>query len=186
MEILHRFAHLIDMNLIKGSFFSVLIIIVARILLKRDLDYKRPVIIISWLVLVYTSLNIIIPVIEFLIGYFSSAEYYTINIINRAVGPYWWSYWIMLLAGYILPLCLFAKRLRSKAYLILIITGLMSLGWWFELLTIVATSIGREAVPDNAGNFSPLLIIPLQGGLIGIILIVICNLPKISLKRHTG
>lgn len=106
------------------------------------------------------------------IGYF---VYYLIDIIifclnedytifnNRAIGPYWWAYWMMLLRPFVFCLLiqlLWLKKLQKKnvlnfVFMFIIFFVVLASGPNMERFVILVTSFHRDYTPDsfNLYNF---------------------------------
>ncbi len=75
--------------------------------------------------------------------------------INRAFGPYWWAYWIMVSCNVISPQLFWFKVCRTNPWIMLIISIFINIGMWFERFVICVTSLHRDFLPANWGYFVP-------------------------------
>ncbi|MDH5680732.1 MAG: polysulfide reductase NrfD [Spirochaetota bacterium] len=92
---------------------------------------------------------------EFFIAWYSGNGFEQYAFINRAFGPYAWSYWIMISCNVISPQLFWFKKLRTNLTALFIITIFINIGMWFERFVIVITSLHRDFNPANWVYFSP-------------------------------
>lgn len=93
--------------------------------------------------------------IEFFIAWYSGNPYERYAFINRATGPYWWAYWIMISCNVITPQLFWFKKVRTNMLIVFILSIFVNIGMWFERFVIVVTSLHREFIPANWGYFKP-------------------------------
>ncbi|MCB1326887.1 MAG: polysulfide reductase NrfD [Spirochaetales bacterium] len=86
---------------------------------------------------------------EFFIAWYSGSEFEAFAFINRAFGPYWWSYWIMISCNVISPQLFWFKKIRTNPLLLWIISIFVNIGMWFERYVIVVTSLHRDFLPSS-------------------------------------
>ncbi|MEP0775770.1 MAG: polysulfide reductase NrfD [Acidobacteriota bacterium] len=94
-------------------------------------------------------------IIEFFIAWYSGNPYESFTFLNRALGPYAWSYWIMFTCNAIIPQLLWFKRFRQTPGLLLVISIFVNIGMWFERFVIVVTSLSRDFLPSSWGVYWP-------------------------------
>jgi len=94
-------------------------------------------------------------IIEFFIAWYSGNPYESFTFLNRALGPYAWSYWIMFTCNAIIPQLLWFKRFRQSPALLLVISIFVNIGMWFERFVIVVTSLSRDFLPSSWGYYLP-------------------------------
>ena len=92
---------------------------------------------------------------EVFIAYYGGNPYEKFAFYNRAFGPYWWSYWIMITCNVVLPQLFWFKRVRNNLIAVFILSITVNIGMWFERFVIIATSLAREFMPSNWGYFIP-------------------------------
>ncbi|MEZ5966573.1 MAG: NrfD/PsrC family molybdoenzyme membrane anchor subunit [Planctomycetota bacterium] len=95
---------------------------------------------------------------EFFIAWYSGVEYEKYAFINRATGPYWWSYWIMVSCNVISPQFFWIRKLRRTPWFLFIMSIFVNIGMWFERFVITITSLHRDFMPSSWGYFRPTLI----------------------------
>ncbi len=92
---------------------------------------------------------------EFFIAWYSGVAYEQYAFINRATGPYWWAYWIMMTCNVITPQLFWVRKIRRSLILTFIISIFVNIGMWFERFVIIVTSLHRDYLPSSWAMFSP-------------------------------
>jgi Ni/Fe-hydrogenase subunit HybB-like protein len=95
---------------------------------------------------------------EFFIAWYSGVDYEQFAFINRATGPYWWAYWIMVSCNVVSPQFFWFRSIRRNPTALFIISIFVNIGMWFERFVITVTSLNRDFLPSSWGYFSPTLI----------------------------
>ncbi len=92
---------------------------------------------------------------EFFIAWYSGVEYEKYVFLNRAFGPFAWSYWIMVTCNVIIPQVFWFKAARRSIPIMFIVSIFVNIGMWFERFVIVVTSLHRDFLPSNWGTWIP-------------------------------
>jgi molybdopterin-containing oxidoreductase family membrane subunit len=92
---------------------------------------------------------------EFFIAWYSGNLYERFAFINRAMGPYWWSYWTMVSCNVITPQFFWFKKCRTNLWIVFTLSIFVNIGMWFERFVIIVTSLHRDFLPSAWGYFSP-------------------------------
>jgi Ni/Fe-hydrogenase subunit HybB-like protein len=92
---------------------------------------------------------------EFFVAAYSGVEYEQYAFINRATGPYWWSYWIMMSCNLIAPQVFWTKWARSTPWFIFVMSIIVNIGMWFERFVIIVTSLHRDFLPSSWTMYTP-------------------------------
>jgi molybdopterin-containing oxidoreductase family membrane subunit len=92
---------------------------------------------------------------EFFIAWYSGVVYEGFTFLNRAFGPYAWSYWIMVTCNVVVPQLFWVKRWRTNVLLLWVASILINVGMWFERFVIVVSSLSRDYLPSSWGYYSP-------------------------------
>jgi polysulfide reductase-like protein len=95
---------------------------------------------------------------EFFVALYSGNEYERYAFINRATGPYWWAYFIMLSCNVLSPQLFWFKRLRTSVPVMFVVSILINIGMWFERFVIIVTSLHRDYLPSSWGYFRPTIV----------------------------
>jgi len=94
-------------------------------------------------------------VIEAFISWYSTNEFERYVVINRALGPYSWLYWALIVTNLILPQALWSARIRRSTVAIFLISISVNIGMWLERFIIVVTSLHRDFLPSSWGMYYP-------------------------------
>jgi molybdopterin-containing oxidoreductase family membrane subunit len=92
---------------------------------------------------------------EVFIGFYSGNPNERFVIINRALGPYSWAYWIMVTCNALVPQLFWSKRIRTAIPAIFVISILVNVGMWFERFVIIVTSLHRDYIPSSWAMYTP-------------------------------
>src|SRR5690606_1085762 len=95
---------------------------------------------------------------EFFIAWYGGNQYELDVFINRATGPYWWAYWIMISCNVISPQVFWFKWCRTTPWFIFIVTIFVNIGMWFERFVIIVTSLHRDFLPSSWAMYSPTIV----------------------------
>ena len=125
---------------------------------------------------------------EFFIAWYSGSSFEQYVFLNRASGPYWWSYWIMVSCNVLLPQIFWFKKMRRNIPVMFIISLFVNVGMWFERYVIVVTSLHRDFLPANWGMFDMSFfdfgaLIGSFGMFLTLFLLYIRTLPAISIAE---
>jgi molybdopterin-containing oxidoreductase family membrane subunit len=93
---------------------------------------------------------------EAFFGWYSANQYEGFMIYNRIwSGPYWWSYWLLILCNGIIPQLLWIRRMRNNLVVVFLVSLVVSVGMWLERFVIIVTSLHRDFLPSSWGMYSP-------------------------------
>ncbi len=93
--------------------------------------------------------------IEAFISWYSGNPYEKYVLINRALGPYAWTYWILITCNILTPQFLWSRRIRINPLALWIVSLLINLGMWMERFVIVVVSLHRDFLPSAWGKYMP-------------------------------
>jgi molybdopterin-containing oxidoreductase family membrane subunit len=94
---------------------------------------------------------------EFFIAWYSGDSFEQFTFVNRAFGPFWWSYWIMISCNVIIPQLFWFKKIRRSIVGMFIISIFVNIGMWFERFEICSTSLTRDFLPASWGTWAATL-----------------------------
>ena len=95
-------------------------------------------------------------VVEFFIAWYSGNPFEQNSFYDRMFGQYRLLTWAMLACNTIVPLSLFAKRIRTSLPALFVISLLVNVGMWLERFVIIVTSLSHDFNPANwAGIYTP-------------------------------
>jgi molybdopterin-containing oxidoreductase family membrane subunit len=93
---------------------------------------------------------------EAFFGWYSASEYEWFMIRNRIwLGPYWWSYWLLIICNGLSIQLLWIKKVRESAFWLFMISLVVSMGMWLERFVIIVTSLNRDFLPSSWAMYSP-------------------------------
>jgi molybdopterin-containing oxidoreductase family membrane subunit len=95
---------------------------------------------------------------EFFIAWYSGNPFERFTFINRALGPYWWSYWIMLSCNVFIPQLFWFRKIRRSMITVFVLSIFVNIGMWFERFVIIVTSLHRDFLPSSWAYFRPTII----------------------------
>jgi molybdopterin-containing oxidoreductase family membrane subunit len=91
---------------------------------------------------------------EFFIAWYSGNPYEKYVFFNsRAFGPYAWSYWTMISCNVLIPQLFWFKKFRRSIPVMFVVSIFVNIGMWFERFVITITSLHRDFLPANWGNY---------------------------------
>jgi molybdopterin-containing oxidoreductase family membrane subunit len=93
--------------------------------------------------------------VEFFVAWYSGNGFEQFAFINRALGPYGWSYWIMVSCNVLSPQLFWFKKIRTSPWAMFFVAVLINIGMWFERFVIVITSLSRDFLPSSWGYYKP-------------------------------
>lgn len=106
---------------------------------------------------------------ELFTAWYSQSIYEQYAFMNRAMGPYWWSYWGMMTCNVISPQLFWFPKLRRNVAFTFFMTIVINIGMWFERFVIIVTSIHRDYIPSSWALYSPTWVeISIYAGTIGL------------------
>ncbi len=91
---------------------------------------------------------------EMFVAWYSGNAYEQFAFFNRAFGPYWWAYWIMISCNVLVPQMFWSKKLRTNLTVMFIASILINVGMWFERFVILMT-LTRDFLPSSWGWYWP-------------------------------
>ncbi len=91
---------------------------------------------------------------EFFIAWYSGNLYERFAFINRAFGPYWWSYFTMIFCNVVVPQIFWFKKFRDSIPVLFVATIFINIGMWFERFVIIVT-LSRDYLPSSWDYYSP-------------------------------
>jgi Ni/Fe-hydrogenase subunit HybB-like protein len=92
---------------------------------------------------------------ELFISWYSAYQYEQFAFWNRVTGPYWWSYFGMMLCNVISPQLFWSKNLRRNLWVTFFMSIFINIGMWFERFVIIPTTLARDFLPSSWSYYSP-------------------------------
>jgi Ni/Fe-hydrogenase subunit HybB-like protein len=113
------------------------------------LDKMAKVMLATGLMVSYGYLN------EAFMAWYSQNPYEMYLTWNRMFGPYWWSYWALILCNTLIPQTLWVRSWRLNVYWLFVVSIVVNIGMWLERFVIVITSLHRDFLPSSWGMYTP-------------------------------
>lgn len=92
---------------------------------------------------------------EFFIAWYSGNPFERFHFLNRALGPYQWSWIPMVTCNVLVPQLFWFKGIRHNLYIVFIISILVNVGMWFERFVIIVIGLHRDFLPSSWGYYHP-------------------------------
>jgi len=182
---------------VAGAIFSGFAMVATLIIILRKMFRLQHIITIDHIdvmnrIVIATSMMVGYSyLIEFFVAWYSgnAAERYV--FMNRALGPYAWAYWTMVICNVGLPQLLWFRKVRRTIMLLYPIVIAVNIGMWFERFVIIATSLHRDFLPSSWSYFKPSMVdVSLLVGSFGIfltlLLLFVRFLPSVSIAETKG
>ena len=115
----------------------------------RHLENMAKVMLLTGLIVVYGY------AMEAFFAWYSANEFETYMIKNRMTGPYWWSYWMLIVCNGLIPQLMWIKRFRTNTAILFIVSLVVGVGMWLERFVIIVTSLHRDFLPSSWDMYYP-------------------------------
>ncbi|HEX9638965.1 MAG TPA: NrfD/PsrC family molybdoenzyme membrane anchor subunit [Acidobacteriota bacterium] len=151
----------------------------------RHLENMAKVMLATGLIVAYGYAN------ELFLSWYSGNMYEQYMTLNRMFGPYWWSFWLLVLCNVVTPQLLWSSRLRRNVPLLFVISLVVNVGMWAERFVIVITSLHRDFLPSSWDMYYPTVwdwatLIGSIGLFVALMYLFIRFLPVISIAEMRG
>jgi Ni/Fe-hydrogenase subunit HybB-like protein len=93
--------------------------------------------------------------IEIFTAWYSGSIYELYLIKNRMFGPYWWSFWALMICNVIVPQLVWSPRVRKSTTWLMVVAMFVNVGMWLERFVIIVTSLSRDYLPSSWGLYKP-------------------------------
>jgi molybdopterin-containing oxidoreductase family membrane subunit len=115
----------------------------------RHLDNMAKIMLATGSILAYGYLA------EVFFSYYSGNPYERYVTINRAFGPYAWSYWALIACNILIPQLLWFRTMRRNVGALFVISLIINVGMWLERFVIVVISLHRDYLPSAWRMYYP-------------------------------
>ncbi len=182
---------------VAGAVFSGFAMVLTLLIIAREVFNLKPYIRIVHL----ENMNKIIMLTGLMVGYAYATEFFmawyggnkyeSFVFINRAFGPYGWSYWTMVTCNVVIPQLFWFKKIRRSIVPMFIISIFVNIGMWFERFVIIVTSLHRDFLPSSWNMYKPTTLeVGILVGSFGIfftLFLLFCRfLPTIAMSEVKG
>jgi molybdopterin-containing oxidoreductase family membrane subunit len=93
--------------------------------------------------------------IEAFIAWYSGNQFERYVMINRALGPYAWMYWLLIITNLIVPQALWSARVRHNTLAVFAVAMSVNIGMWLERFVIIVVSLHRDFLPSSWDMYYP-------------------------------
>ncbi|QQR87641.1 MAG: polysulfide reductase NrfD [Flavobacteriales bacterium] len=146
---------------VSGAVFSGFAMVLTLLLVMRKVMHLEAYITVKHVeymnivIIVTGSIVGVAYITELFVSWYSGVEYESYAFINRATGPYWWSYWAMMTCNVISPQLFWVRSWRRNLTFTFFMSLVVNTGMWFERFVIIVTSLHRDYVPSSWSMFHP-------------------------------
>jgi Ni/Fe-hydrogenase subunit HybB-like protein len=146
---------------VAGAIFSGVAMVLTLVLVARKTmrleDYitLRHIDVMCKLILLTSGIVAIAYATEFFTALYSTGHFEEFAFLNRAFGPFGWSYAIMVGCNVLVPQLLWFRKVRSNLWIVFPISILINVGMWFERFVIIVTSLHRDFLPSSWTSYRP-------------------------------
>jgi molybdopterin-containing oxidoreductase family membrane subunit len=92
---------------------------------------------------------------ELFIAWYSGYIYEQFAFFNRALGPYYWSYFGMMFCNVVSPQVFWFEKMRRSVWVTFFMSIFINIGMWFERFVIIATTLARDYLPSSWSYYVP-------------------------------
>ncbi len=92
---------------------------------------------------------------EMFFGWYSANQFEQYLVVNRFTGPYWMTFWALLLCNGVIPQILWSPKMRQNLVVLFILSIIINIGMWFERFVIIAISLHRDFLTSAWGQYVP-------------------------------
>ena len=182
---------------VAGAIFSGVAMVLTLVLVARKTmrleDYvtARHIDVMCKLLLLTSGIVAIAYATEFFTALYSTNPYEEFAFLNRAFGPFGWTYGIMVSCNVMVPQLLWFRRVRSNLWVVFAVSILINVGMWFERFVIILTSLHRDFLPSSwtSSRPTPIELSMLLGsfGLFFTLFLLFCRLlPVVAMAEVKG
>jgi Ni/Fe-hydrogenase subunit HybB-like protein len=115
----------------------------------RHLDNMAKVMLASGLIVAYGYLT------ETFTAWYSDHEAERFLIVNRALGPYGFLFWLLITCNVVIPQALWFAGVRRNVYALFALALVINTGMWLERFVIIVVSLHRDYLPSSWGIYVP-------------------------------
>jgi molybdopterin-containing oxidoreductase family membrane subunit len=93
--------------------------------------------------------------VEIFTAFYSGNVYEIAMIKNRVMGPYWPSWWALILCNGVLPQLFWLKWVRTNIAALFVMSIVVNIGMWLERFVIIVTSLHHDFLPPRGTCSTP-------------------------------
>ena len=127
-------------------------------------------------------------IMETFTGWYSGDIFEQYLVINRAIGPYGWIYWMLILVNVVIPQLLWIRKIRTNPVSLFFVALSINIGMWLERFVIIIVSLHRDFLPSSWGIFAPtgwdwLILFGSVGLFVSLVFLFVRFLPMIPISE---
>jgi len=92
---------------------------------------------------------------EFIIAWYSEAQYERAQFWYRLSGEHAWAFWTMFTCNVIIPQVFWFRKMRRHLWVMFVISLFINVGMWFERFNIFVLSLEHDFLPSNWAYYVP-------------------------------
>jgi len=155
MEILDNI-NMLSQCLFGGFQITVLFLFILKLIFKHKAALWSDLFLHSNCILLFTALLYgTIFLVDLYRSRYSQVTFQQEAFKWRVLGPYWYSYWIMVLIPLFVPHIFWFKKFRKSYKASLVIASILTTGNLFNRLLIILTSLYRDYLPSSWTYYGP-------------------------------
>ena len=77
------------------------------------------------------------------------------HFYTRLRGPYAWAFWTTIACNVVLPQALWARRARTSAAFLFVLSLFVQVGMWVERFLIITASLSQDFLPSSWHDYAP-------------------------------
>lgn len=120
-----------------------------ELITKRHLENMNKIILVTGCMVGYAY------AMEFFIAWYSGNLYELFTFKSRAMGPFAWAYWTMILCNVVSPQLFWLRFFRQNIWAMMIPVMCVNVGMWFERFVIIVTSLSSDFLISSWGGYYP-------------------------------
>jgi len=95
--------------------------------------------------------------IELFMAWYGGNRFEQSLFLYRAVGDYWWAFWLLMTTNILAPMLFWVKKIRTNIPALVTICIFVEVGMWLERFIIIVTSLAHDYLPSAWGLYRPTL-----------------------------
>jgi hypothetical protein len=163
------------------------LLFVLRLFKKRFIHFDMDVLVLAVnnVLLISAMLQfgfVLLSFTQFLIARYAGVEYEQYAFINRAIGPYWYAWWLPVVVNVFIPQMMWFKKYRESVKATYVWCACALVLAFLEYAPIILVSLHRDYIPFSWAIFVPSFIGSLSSFVL--FLAILAGLYMVVLKRR--
>ncbi|HEY6162162.1 MAG TPA: NrfD/PsrC family molybdoenzyme membrane anchor subunit [Bacteroidia bacterium] len=146
---------------VAGAIFSGFAMVLTLVLIMRKVLFLEHYVTIKHVeymnivIIVTGSMVGVAYLTELFMSWYSGVEYEQYCFLNRATGPYWWAYTLMMSCNVLSPQFFWFKKIRTSLMATFVLSIVVNIGMWFERFVIIVPTLCRTFLPSTWNMYHP-------------------------------